>query len=201
MTTLDPARAERTPIDALATGEVRAGLVRIDAAIVRHFPENLFADLDAIAAVLATRRDALAHAERIARVHAVFGAETPLRFRYAHDFLYGLDWARWVARDPAARRDVGPYDDGFLEYSEQRAAELAALVARGDPKYGPLEAGAHRNPFPFKRDLVSERVLHRALAAADEIPVRAWDPAAPAVWDKPFGALREARAAALALGI
>jgi hypothetical protein len=205
---LDPARASRTPLARLATCETLViGLGRIEAAIERHFPENLFADLDRVAVVLDALRTregdaaALARADRIAEVHAVFGQETPLRFRYAHDFLYGFDWARRVARDPSTRSAVGPYDEAFLAYSMDRAAELCALVARNDRKYGPLERGAHRNPFPFRRDLEAERTLHRALAADGAIPVRAWDPGGQPVWDRPFTALREAKAHALGLAI
>lgn len=205
---LDSQRRAATPIARLARSEVVAlGLRRIDEAIVRHFPHNLFADLDLVAATLESLRQrhgdaaALARADRIAEVHAVFGQETPLRFRYTHDFLYGFDWARWVAREPATRREVGPYDDAFLDYSTQRAAELCALVAQHDRKYGPLEGEAHRNPFPFRRDPEAERVLHRALAASDGIPVRAWDPESRPVWDRPFSPEREARAEALGLAI
>jgi hypothetical protein len=201
VSTLDPARTERTPLDRLdGSRDVAAGLRCIDAAIQRHFPENLFDDLDLVATSLAAHPRPLAHAERIAAVHALFGRETPLCFRYAHDFLYGFDWARWVARDPSTRAHVGPYDDAFLAYSAQRAAELTRLVADADPKYGPLELGAHRNPFPFRRDLEAERELHRALAAAGEIPVPGWDTHATPVWDRPFTAIREARAQALGLG-
>lgn len=203
MTTLDPRRAERTPIVLLSDSPaVRGALETLDAAIVRHFPENLFADLDALAAALVARgADAPALADRIAALHGLFGRETALRFRYAHDFLYGYDWARWVAREPAMRARVGPYDDAFLAYSERRAAELLALVAQNDRKYGPLEGDAHRNPFPFRRDVEAERTLHRALAADDAVPVRAWDAAAPAVWDRPFTAIREEKAREMGLTI
>ncbi len=205
---LDPTRPVRTPLTQLATSDVVAtGLEQIATAIARHFPENVFADLDRIAAELEMRRArdgdgaALAHAERIARVHAVFGCETPLRFRYAHDFLYGFDWARWVAREPATRASIGPYDEAFLAYSVERAAELCALVATNDRKYGPLEGTEHRNPFPFRRDRDAESVLHLALAADAAVPVRAWDPGAESVWDRAFTTLREAKAHELHLAI
>jgi hypothetical protein len=201
-TTLDPEREARTPLARLATSAVaHEALERVDAAITHHFPENLFADLDFVAGFLATRPDPLSCADRIVHVHALFGRETPLRFRYAHDFLYGFDWARWVARDPTTRASVGPYDDAFLDYSERRAAELTALVANDDRKYRRLAPGAHRNPFPFRRDPASERTLHRALAASGGIPVPAWSPRAAATWDRPFTALRVEKARALGLAI
>lgn len=206
--TLDPARSSRTPIDGLTRDAVLArALGIVDASIAHHFPENLFDDLDWLAADLERQRAAageramLARAERIAHVHALFGRETPLHFRYTHDFLYGYDWARWVAREPVARAAVGPYDDAFLAYSEQRAGELCALVAQDDRKYGRLAPGAHRNPFPFRRDLASERTLHRALAAEGLVPVQAWARDGVASWERPFSALREARAEALGLAL
>jgi len=201
VTSLGPEREERTVLTSLGGPEIVEGLVRIDAAMRRHFPENLFDDLDALAGALAERRDALAHAARIAHVHALFGGESKLCFRYAHDFLYGFDWARWVAREPLTRASVGPYDDAFVAYSEQRAAELCVLVDRHDPKYGPIAAGTHRNPFPFRRDLESERRLHRSLAASGDVPVQAWDRTSIPVWNRPFTALREARARELGLSI
>lgn len=206
--TLDPARAMRTPLSDLAhDGALARALETIDASIATHFPENLFGDLDRLAHDLALVRDQegepamAARAARIAHVHALFGRETVLHFRYTHDFLYGYDWARWVARLPAERGGVGPYDDAFLAYSEQRASELCALVAADDGKYGRLAPGAHRNPFPFRRDLDSERVLHRALAADDLVPVQAWRRDGAATWDRPFSALREERARALGLAL
>ena len=193
--------------DLTSSAAIADGLERIARAIDHHFPENVFADLDRLASELESRRTrfgdagALAHADRIVRVHALFGRESVLRFRYTHDFLYGFDWARWVARDPIARASVGPYDDVFLDYSETRAAELAALVGSGDRKYGPLARDAHRNPFPFRRDLAAERILHRALAAEDAVPVRAWEPHGTDTWDRDFAAAREEKARALGLAI
>lgn len=205
---LDASRAHRTPLLALATSEtIGAGLVAIESAITQHFPFNVFADLDLVARVIARRSEgegdpaARAYADRIAAVHHVFGSESALRFRYVHDFLYGFDWARWVARAPETRRDVGPYDDAFLDYSLQRAAELARLVAEDDPKYGRIAEGTHRNPFPFRRDPEAEIALHQALAASELVPVRAWDPEAPPVWDRPFTALREGKARELGLSL
>ncbi len=204
--TLDPTRSERTPIDRLARdAALGRALEVVDRSIARHFPENLFGDLDRLAHELDRLRSSHggeamhARAERIGHVHALFGRETPLQFRYTHDFLYGYDWARWVARAPEERALVGPYDDVFLAYSEQRAGELCALVAADDRKYGRLAAGVHRNPFPFRRDLEAERILHRALAAEGLVPVHAWRPDTPAHWDRPYSALREARAKELGL--
>jgi len=206
--TLDPARTVRTPVAELAPdAALSRALALVDASIAMHFPENLFGDLDRLAHDLALVRDRegeaamSSRAARIAHVHALFGRETVLHFRYTHDFLYGYDWARWVARDPGERGGVGPYDDAFLAYSEQRAGELVALVAAGDGKYGQLAPGVHRNPFPFRRDLEAERVLHRALAADDLVPVQAWRRDGTARWDLPFSALREERAKGLGLSL
>jgi hypothetical protein len=206
--TLAPDRTQRTALSTLSrAASVLDGLARIDRAITQHFPENLFADLDRVASHLEQlrRRDGdvrvLACADRIVSVHALFGCETVLRFRYAHDFLYGFDWARWVAREPSARASVGPYDAAFLDYSEARARELAGLVAVNDQKYGPLARGSHRNPFPFRRDVDAEVAIHRALAASGAIPVRAWETTEEEVWDRDYTRLREAAAHTLGLSI
>lgn len=212
---LAPGRARPTPLAVLIDATpapsrdvVASTLTDIARAIDRHFPANLFADLDLVAGVLAEtaarrgRDAARAQGEAIVRLHALFGVETSIRFRYVHDFLYGFDWARWVARDPDARRGVRPFDPVFLAYSEARARELLELIARRDPKYGPLEAGRDRNPFPFRRDPEAERALLSSLAARDEIPVAAWTADARAAWDRPYVHLREeeARRLGLALG-
>ncbi len=207
---LAPGRARPTPLHALvsrcapASREVTHGvLASLCAAIEKHFPENIFVDLDRLAVSLdGTVRTrgvdaARAQGERLVRLHSLFGGETAIRFRYVHDFFYGFDWARWVARDPATRGAVGPFDDAFLAYSETRARELLDLIARGDAKYGCLDAREHRNPFPFRRDPEAERAILAALARDGSIPVAAWSSEPIAVWDRPYAAMREAKAAAL----
>jgi hypothetical protein len=204
---LAPDRARPTALSALASSDaVAEGLARLASAVTRHFPHNVFCDLDRIAAELARAetvhgaRASLALADRLVEVHALFGAETTLCFRYVHDFLYGFDWARWVAREPSARASEPPFGDAFLTYSAERARELASLVAQGDRKYGPIPRGTHRNPFAFRRDPDAETALLASLAREGCIPVRAWETSPTNdAWDRPFVRLREDKARALGL--
>lgn len=196
-------RTEATPETLVAFGE--ALITVVEAACV-NFPGNLFWDHDFLAAALLRQ----AHesnrgpaeylrgaGEFLADLYALFGRETPISFRYAHDFLYGFDWARWVKRDPRARENVGPFDEAFLEYSRARGHELLALIETNDTKYPQLEEGLARNPFAFSREPAVEHALHRDLARRGYVPVQAWDPRGLAIWDRPFTEIREARAEAL----
>jgi hypothetical protein len=185
-----------------------AGLERIADALAQHFPGNIFWDLDFMAKSLLDRArrtgngapeqfdDSVA---RVVELQHKFGRHSSIRFSYAHDFLYGFDWARWVARDPAAREAVGPYAHEFLVRMKQRAGELAELVLRNDRKYPRLEEGASRNPFGFSRRPDDERRLHEDLATAHLLPIEAWRFDAVPDWRRPFTELREERARALGL--
>jgi len=212
---LDPAgRRARTLVE-LAAAHARhgdavdaafvAGLARVADAQAEAFPGNLFWDFDAFAAsVYAEARvaaDPHALLEEVCGIAcelmALFGALSPIRFRYVHDFMYGFDWARWVAREPGARHGVGPFALPFLRYIYRRGLELVELIGRGDAKYGPLADGSHRNPFGFSRSPADERRLLEDLAARRLVPVPAWSSVEPPVWDRPFAALREERARVL----
>ncbi len=181
-------------------------------AIAAAFPDNLLWDCDlalstwwrrarADVAPAATARALLQAACALQQQFSRHGA---LGFRYAHDFLYGFDWAKWVARAPEQRAPdrqagAGPFDAGFLAALRERGDELCALLARGgDQQYPPL-GGAARNPFPFSREPDEELALHRALAAAGELPVIAWSCDGAAQWSRPFAALRRERAARMGL--
>lgn len=189
---------------AIAWAMALSDLVR---AITKNFPENIFCDLDYVARVLAEVAEREGHValerriDPLVRLHRAYGRATTIRFRYVHDFLYGYDWARWVAKDPEARRGVGPFDAAFLAYSEARAEELVQAIARGDdPKYPPLSSETvGRNPFSFDRSPASEAALHQALSAEGSIPLAAWTETPSLVWDRPYAALREAKAKALGL--
>jgi hypothetical protein len=184
-----------------------AGLARTADAIARHFPNNLFWDLDHLAA--SVLREALAHPaplerlgasfDEIETLNALFGRETPIRFRYAHDFIYGFDWAKWVRRDPKARAGVGPFDLAFLRSLHARGRELLALIENDDATYPALEDERDRNPYPFSRDPREELALYRDLARLGLIPVRAWQESARPEWDRAFAEERVARARALGL--
>lgn len=179
---------------------VARGLVAIGLAVRRNFPDNLFCDLDLVLEAL--ERGGAANgpswvAETCAAfesLHDIFGQHTTIRFRYVHDFLYGFDWARWVAHDRVAHACVGPFDPVFLAHVRKRGGEIIELIAQNDAKYPRLMPGEHRNPFPFARDPSSEAKLLRDLAMRGWIPVEAWRRGATPVWDRQYAAERERRA-------
>jgi hypothetical protein len=197
LTDLVPAGAEPARADALARG-----LADIVSAWAEHFPENIFWDVDLLAQRLWALEDpgAIARrARRIADLARGFGHQTEIRFQYVHDFLYGYDWCRWVARDPEEREHVGPFDADFLAYLERRQAELLELIAQDDAKYPRLENGRPRNPFGFSRHHEDERRLLRTLAQRRDIPVETWRPHGRCSWDRPFARIREQTAEELGL--
>ena len=214
--TLDPSRPRASLPSELVRQAVRSGdppslaeaLARGTAALVRAmlraFPRNLLWDLDRLVARQAELQREGADAEalllRIAKLQHLFGERGPIRFRYVHDFVYGFDWARWVAKAPAERAAVGPYDPPFVERMHRRAGELVGAIATGtDATYPPLPDGRIRNPFGFSREPDDEIALHRALAAAGALPVEAWRIDAVARWDVDFEALRRDQAPARGL--
>ncbi len=185
-----------------------AALASVVEAQLKSFPDNLLYDFDFLAADLwraasldgRCRSTALAEgAARLVEVELLFGAETPIQFRYVHDFSYGFDWARWVSREPEVRASVGPFDTALLSSVLERGAQLLALIAVNDPEYPRLPVGQARNPFSFVRDPEEELRLMRSLAADDLIPVRAWDAEERPRWDRPFSRLRREWAAELGL--
>ena len=175
-------------------------LLELDAIFRQSFPENIFLDLDYLAGTLGMLPEP-ARAERLSLVRALCSefAAPPLQFRYAHDFVYGFDWCRWVAREPAERANIGPFDPPFLSYLAQRARELKALIAEGDHKYHPIQTDTFRNPFSFVREPHEEIAIHQALTKKGHIPVEAWRCGGHVRWDLPFAALREETARELGL--
>ena len=219
LASLDRARRVATPLAALgeillagddpdAVAEGFAGaLAALAAAQAAAFPGNLFWDLDLPAVqlvALARREDPCELGEGrdlLVALQSAFGSRSSLRFRYAHDFVYGFDWARWVRADPAGRSRVAPFDAAFLRAMRLRGAELADLVLAGDTKYPPIPGEAHRNPFGFRRDPDAEERLLRDLAERGLVPVEAWRVDAMPRADRDFSATREERAAVLGLGL
>ncbi len=183
------------------------GLGELAEALRESFPDNLCCDLDLLVAhtlrrARASVRPAADVADRLARIsrlQRLYGRDTAIRFSYVHDFVYGLDWAKWVGRDPDLRASVGPFDTAFLDHLERRAHVMLGLIAADDPVYGQIAEDQARNPFPFSREPAAELTLHRDLAARGLLPVPAWDPDATPTWRRPFAALRVERAAALGL--
>ncbi|EPX62935.1 hypothetical protein D187_006345 [Cystobacter fuscus DSM 2262] len=200
---LDPSRA-RAPLPVelaarLMEGEearrraFAEGLADVVGVLVEDFPDNIFWDLDYLACCLwkAGGADEMrAFAGRVAALCRGFGNKSELRFRYAHDFLFGYDWARWVAREPGERAGIGPFDPAFLDYLETRLQELRDLISDHDTKYGPLEGRTFRNPFSFRREPRDEARLHQVLAREELIPVKAWRLDGERRWDLPFTELR-----------
>jgi hypothetical protein len=178
------------------------GLCAIVEALAEDFPHNIFWDLDYPARCLweaGAPCDMEAFARRVVALCHGFGVRSPLRFRYAHDFVFGYDWARWVMREPEQRAAIGPFDGTFLDYLEGRQQELFALVAGDDAKYSRLRGAEFRNPFGFSREPDEETRLHQALAREDLIPVKAWRLDGDPRWHLPFADLRIE--AALRLGL
>lgn len=169
-------------------------IVSIAESQLRHFPGNLFWDFDALAAQLARfNREELTEAVSLSRsLMERFGMNSPIRFRYVHDFMYGFDWARWVALDPGTRSAVPPFGLEFLRAIYRRGGELIETIrARGDARYPPMGANEDaRNPFGFIREPREEYYLMRALAARGLVPVRAYDPHAEGDFRRDFRALR-----------
>lgn len=182
-------------------------LHRVATAQLDSFPETIFWDFDALGAHLAElairsdapRLDLARVSSTIAALQHLFGHRTPIHFRYVHDFMFGYDWAKWVARDPDARGSIGPFDERFLGYMWRRGHELLLLIANDDEKYPKLSSGRPRNPFGFSREPNDERKLFETLAKADEIPVRAWEPSPQPTWNRPFQKLRDQCAESLGI--
>lgn len=187
---------------------VAPGVARIVRAVREAFPDNLFWDFDhmvtsLVEQALAAERPAAAYeagVDAIVGLQEQFGHQTVISFRYVHDFLYGFDWAKWVAKDPPTRAAVGPFDPRFVEVMRKRGEALLELIDEGtDSKYPPLSEGRHRNPFGFSRAPRAELVLHRYLARQGLVPVEGWREHAEPQWNRDFAELR--RRAAHALGL
>lgn len=191
------------PAVALAFADVLVSIVRAQR---EHFPSDVFADLDFLAAAslrVARGTEGIARVaglrDRLVDLYAAFGRHSPIRFRYGHDFAYGFDWERWVARDPGSRAGIGPYDVSFLAHMRERGREIAAAVRHGHPRYPLLADDAWRNPFPFSRAPEHEEKLLRDLAARNAIPIKAWRADLPPDWRVGASSLRVERASALGI--
>ena len=186
---------------------IAVGVATIAAAQLRAFPTNLFWDFDFMAAtILEEARGAAdpesvarARTEQIAGLQHLYGRETAIHFTYVHDFVYGYDWVKWIAREPPERRLHGPYSAVFLDYMHRRGHELLTLIDADDRKYGSLADDRPRNPFPFSREPAAELRLHRELARRGEIPVEAWRVDAAPRWNRRYAAIRAERARVLGL--
>jgi hypothetical protein len=142
--------------------------------------------------------------ENVARITVglmvLHGQQSAIRFRYVHDFMYGFDWARWVRREPRARREVEPFGLDFLRQSENRGRDIVTLIDADDNWYPRLADGASRNPFPFSREPDDELLLYRLLAERGDVPVEVWRLDASPDASRDFDALRQDAAESLGLG-
>ena len=171
------------------------GLNDVVEAILTHFPENIFWDLDYLASALTragSPRQIRLMAAMVVDLQEGFGRHSILCFRYVHDFTLGFDWCRWVKENVQDRADVGPFDWTFLRYLQKRRRELEDLIAVNDEKYHQLEKGEIRNPFTFSREPDEERKLHEILSQNGDIPVAAWDIDGRCQYHKEFGKIRVA---------
>ena len=114
--------------------------------------------------------------DRMVALQHLYGRRTPINFGYVHDFVYGFDWAKWIAREPSLHAAApGPFSLEFLVYMHERGHQLLELIAADDAKYPSLDGDEPRNPFPFSRAPDDEVRLHRELARRDLIPVPTWE--------------------------
>lgn len=213
--TLDPARESARPLsevvaelaDSRQSPHLAAAAAAVAEAQIRSFPDNLFWDFDFFLASIHRHAAAAAdYAEHLAAVTEItvglmelYGQQSPIRFRYVHDFMYGYDWARWVRREPAARCAVEPFGLQFLAQTARRGRDILELIDADDDWYPSIEEGTSRNPFPFSREPRDELRLYRVLAERRWVPVEAWRPAARPDSSRDFDALREEAAESLGL--
>lgn len=184
---------------------VDEALERIADEVALNFPDNIFLDLDALSCEMlggGARRgpDAVAeYAAVLVDLLRTYGRHGRIQFRYIHDLTYGFDWAKWVARDPARRAPVRPFQLEFLFALRARGRELLALIDADDPEYPSLPPHTARNPFVFSREPTDETMLLESLAGDGLLPVQAWTCAPEPRWDLPFAELRCRRATELGL--
>lgn len=213
--TLDPNRPAATSLteivsmlaDPHSSPHLAAAASAVARAQLQSFPENLFWDFDFYLASIhrhaSAASDYAGYLRDVTRITVglmkLYGQQSVIRFRYVHDFMYGFDWARWVRRDPKARREAEPFGLDFLREIERRGHGILDLIEADDEWYPSLSEGVSRNPFPFSREPEDELRLYRFLAARGCIPVQAWRCDAQPDASRDFDALREDAAESLGL--
>jgi len=167
---------------------------------LQNFPENIFWDFDFL--VSSMLRQALVadqgaipflkvFGEKMVSLTEMFGNKTEMRFRYAHDFMYGFDWARWVQKEPQNRAHIEPFSLVFLDYLLAKGKELLQRISHGQITSYKLCDTGYRNPFTFSREPEDEYRLLTYLAEEQLIPVAVWEWNACPVWNKPFQEMRQ----------
>lgn len=214
--TLDPARSSATSLSVLvsrlAGGSQSRYLAAAASAVaeaqLHSFPENLFWDFDfylaSVHARASTAPDYASYLEQVTYMTVdlmrLYGNESPIQFRYVHDFMYGFDWARWVRRDHDARSKVEPFGLEFLQRLQSRGRAIVTLIETDDEWYPRLAEGTPRNPFPFSREPEDELRLYRVLAELGWVPIEAWRSEARPDAARNYDSLREEAARSLGLG-
>jgi len=128
-----------------------------------------------------------------------FGTNSPISFRFIHDFTYGFDWSRWARRNKNHVNPQIPFNLMFLRYLQNRSYEITQLIRDNDHEYPKLKKGERRNPFFFSREPKDEIKLYETLAAENSIPIQCWQLDAIGRTDLDFTNRR--RQAAFELGI
>jgi hypothetical protein len=171
---------------------------RIIRTVVVHFPENIFWDFDFMIYRLAYNaknneyafRDSLAvFTEKLVNIFSIFGANSPIKFRYIHDMIYGFDWLKWMLEKKEPKEDMDPYGMDFLNYIHARGLELIALIDKNDTDYPELD-GNYRNPFLFSRSTSEEILLHKNLSDSSLLPIEAWNKDFMPKCDKNYSLIR-----------
>ncbi|MGY8826867.1 MAG: ferrochelatase [Candidatus Latescibacterota bacterium] len=183
------------------------GMRDLEKGLFAHFPHNIYGDLDYFAATVLydvrAQKKPSAHLLSLfaltAELLELYGCHSTIHFRYAHDFLYGFDWARWARKAAQKRRDSSPFSYEFLLYLKKRGHELLTLIAKDDAKYPRLTRHQNRNPFAFSRTPDDEKRLHQTLAVDALVPVEAWRIDAIPRFDRDYSRLRAERAQSLHL--
>lgn len=161
---------------------------------IKNFPDNIFWDSDFLFATFVSIQEPnmlVAIAETLDKLQSVYGIHSPIRFQFLHDFTYGFDWARWVAKNPEERKQTGLFTPAFLQHLYDRHLELLTLISQNDSKYGPLADSEHRNPYRFPRDPKQEQKTLHHMALKGLIPVPAWQTQPQAQWQHDYTRLRE----------
>ncbi len=157
-------------------------LERILISVFHHFPENIFWDFDFLIHRLA--KNSLVskdynvglniYTNKLIAIFEIFGAHSPIKFRYIHDFVYGFDWLKWMLEKRTPTETEDPFGLDFLNYIHNRGLELVSLIQKNDTNYPDLE-GIYRNPFLFVRSTDEEICLHQDLSESGKIPIEAWN--------------------------
>ncbi|WP_053404703.1 hypothetical protein [Persicobacter sp. CCB-QB2] len=166
----------------------------------QHYPQNIFYDYDLMVREIVKMTFASDHPthflrkmdELLVQLMGIFGGNTTINFQFVHDFTYGFDWAKWVAKNPQERKQIPPFHPEFLKAMVNRGKEMLELIKINDQKYHQLQPQqGFRNPFSYQRDPENEESLMRQLFAHGMIPVPLWDWNGQAHWEMDYQEARK----------